>query len=57
MPSFLSTVVGEYKKKMKTILDFNFDLYKAVKQHGYWIYINKEFKRSCKLKKLLFNYL
>ena len=27
--------LGDYMNTMKTILDFNFDLYQAFKQHGY----------------------
>ena len=38
---------------MKT--NFDFDLYQAVK--AAWIHINIEVKRSCQLKKLLFDYL
>ena len=48
------TVVGDYINRMKTTFDFNFDLHQAVKQHGY---INKEVKKSCQLKKLLFDCL
>ena len=40
--------LGDYIKTMNTTFDFNFDLYQAVKQHGY---INIEIKRSCQLKK------
>ena len=32
---FVTTVVGDYINTMKTTFDFNFDLYQAVKQHGY----------------------
>ena len=31
----LETVVGDFINIMKTTFDFNFDLYKALKQHGY----------------------
>ena len=31
----ITTVVGDYLNIMKTNFDFNFDLYHAVKQHGY----------------------
>ena len=30
-----STVVGDYINTMKTTFDLNFDVYQAVKQHGY----------------------
>ena len=30
-----STLVGDYIKTKKTTFDLNFDLYEAVKQHGY----------------------
>ena len=29
------TMVGDYINTMKTTFDFNFDLYQALKQHGY----------------------
>ena len=29
------TVVGDYIHTLKTTFDLNFDLYQAVKQHGY----------------------
>ena len=31
-----TTVVGDYINKMKTTFDFNFDLYKAFKQHAWY---------------------
>ena len=30
-----TTVVGDYSNIMKTIFDFNFDLYQSLKQHGH----------------------
>ena len=30
-----TTVVGDYVNTMKTTFGFNFDLYQALKQHGY----------------------
>ena len=33
--SFYHTMVGDYINTIKTIFNFNFDLYQAVKQHGY----------------------
>ena len=52
----LNTVVGDYTNTMKTNFDFNFNLYKAVKQYGY-AHINIEVKISCQLKDDLFDYL
>ena len=52
----LNTVVADYTNTMKTNFDFNFNLYKAVKQHGY-AHINIEVKISCQLKDDLFDYL
>ena len=52
----LNTVVGDYINTMKTNFDFNFNLYKAVKQYGY-AHINIEVKISCQLKDDLFDYL
>ena len=52
----LNTVVGDYINTMKTNFDFNFNLYKAVKQYGY-AHINIEVKISCQLKEDLFDYL
>ena len=52
----LNTVVVDYINTMKTTFDFNFDLHKAVKQHGY-THINIEVKISCQLKDDLFDYL
>ena len=52
----LNTVVDDYIKTMKTNFDFNFNLYKAVKQYGY-AHINIEVKISCQLKDDLFDYL
>jgi len=50
-----NTVVIAYINTTKTTFDFNFDLYQALKQHGY--HINMTTKWSCQLKNLLFNYL
>ena len=49
----LHTVVSDYIKTMKTTFDSNFELFQAVKQHGY---TNKEVQGSCQLKKLHFDY-
>ena len=44
------TAVGDYINTIKTAFDLNFDFYQAVKQHVYWIHINKEVKISCTCK-------
>ena len=49
------TVVGDNINIRKTTFDLNFDFYKAFKQA--WVHKNMKIKRSCQLKKLLFNYL
>ena len=48
MNLLFSALVGDYIIALKTIFDFNFDLYQAVKPQEYL-----EVKRSCQLKKLL----
>ena len=61
---FLSTMICDYINIMKTIFDFNFDLYRAVKQHGYTqksrksVYCKSFYVITCKLaiqKKLVNN--
>ena len=50
-----TTVVSDHINTMETTFDFNFDLFQAVKHP--WKRINIEAKRTCQLKKLLFDYL
>ena len=50
-----STVVSDYINTMKTTFDFNFDFYKAVKQHAADTHKHKNKEKM--LKKDLFDYL
>jgi len=50
-----NTVVGDYINTMKTTFDFNFDFYKAVKQHAADTHKHKNKEKM--LKKDLFDYL
>ena len=44
----LNTVVNDYNNTIRTTLDFNFDLYKVIKQHG--LMAKKIFLITSKLK-------
>ena len=50
----ISVILQWYRRLYQyneTPFDYNFDIFDFifVKQHGYWIHINKEIKRSCRL--------
>ena len=50
------TVVGNYMNTKKTMFDFNFSFYQAIKQHGYWM-VHNTHKEKLSIKILLVGYL